>query len=56
MASEKFSVVGLPDTQKYGVAIIPEVISGNDDGIELYASEANEIMFRPALLVEYSLA
>ena len=40
----------------YGVAIIPEVISGNDDGIELYSSEASEIMFRPALLVEYSLA
>jgi len=40
----------------YGVAIVPEIISGNDDGIELYASEANEIMFRPALIVEYSLA
>jgi len=60
--------------------IVPEVITGNDDGdvscvpsarlyglrswdksttgdieIELYASSASEIMFRPALIVEYSL-
>ena len=41
--------------QNYGFAIISEIISGNDDGIDLFSSEANEIMFRPALEVQYSL-
>ncbi|MBD2462468.1 DNRLRE domain-containing protein [Oscillatoria sp. FACHB-1407] len=39
----------------YGLGIISERISGNDDGIELYSSEASEIMFRPVLEVEYTL-
>ncbi|NJK49249.1 DNRLRE domain-containing protein [Candidatus Gracilibacteria bacterium] len=38
----------------YGLAIISEKISGNDDGIDLYSSEAEEIMFRPSLEVEYT--
>ena len=42
-------------SSNYGVAVVSEIISGNDDGIEIYASEASEIMFRPALIVEYSL-
>ena len=39
----------------YGLAIVSESISGNDDGIELFTSEASQIMFRPALEVEYTL-
>lgn len=39
-----------------GLAIVSELIGGNDDGIDLYASEASEIMFRPSLEVEYSLS
>ncbi len=39
----------------YGLGIVPESISGNDDSIELFASEASQIMFRPALEVEYTL-
>ena len=38
----------------YGLAIISEKISGNDDGIDLYSSESQEIMFRPILEVEYT--
>ena len=41
--------------QNYGFAIISEIISRNDDGIDLFSSEANEIMFRPALEVQYTL-
>ena len=39
----------------YGLAILPQIISGNDDGIDLYSSESAEIMFRPVLEVEYIL-
>ncbi len=39
----------------YGLGIVSESISGNDDGIELLTSEASQIMFRPALEVEYTL-
>lgn len=39
-----------------GLGILSESISGNDDGIELFSSEANQILFRPALEVEYLLA
>ena len=39
----------------YGLAIVSESISGNDDGIELFASETSQIMFRPALEVEFTL-
>jgi hypothetical protein len=37
----------------YGFAIIPEIISGNDDGIEIYSSEAANILLRPVLDVQY---
>jgi hypothetical protein len=37
----------------HGLAILPEIISGNDDGIEIYSSEARQIMFRPVLEVEW---
>jgi hypothetical protein len=40
----------------YGLAIISQKISGNDDGIDLYSSEAKEIMFRPSLEVEYTFS
>ncbi|MEO1296398.1 MAG: DNRLRE domain-containing protein [Cyanobacteria bacterium J06636_16] len=39
----------------YGFGIISETIRGNDDGIDLFASEASQIMFRPALEVEFTL-
>ena len=38
----------------YGLGIVSESILGNDDGIELFASEASQIMFRPVLEVEYT--
>ena len=37
----------------YGFAIIPQIISGNDDGIEMFSSEASNILLRPALEVQY---
>ena len=39
----------------YGLGIVSESIWGNDDGIELFASEASQIMYRPVLEVEYIL-
>ena len=39
----------------YGLGIVSELISGNDDGIELFAAESSQIMFRPSLEVEYTL-
>jgi len=40
----------------YGLAVVPQIIPGNDDGIAIYSSESSEIMFRPVLEVEYSIA
>ncbi|MDX2115646.1 MAG: DNRLRE domain-containing protein [Planctomycetota bacterium] len=40
----------------FGFAILPEVISGNDDGITVWSSEASNILFRPVLDVTYTLA
>ncbi len=37
----------------YGFAIIPQIISGNDDGIGIFSSEASNILLRPALEVQY---
>ncbi|MEO0804162.1 MAG: DNRLRE domain-containing protein [Cyanobacteria bacterium J06642_2] len=37
----------------YGLGIVSEELWGNDDGIRMFASETNQIMFRPALMVEY---
>ena len=39
----------------YGLGIVSESIGGNDDGIKLFASEASQIMYRPAMEVEYTL-
>jgi predicted phosphodiesterase len=38
----------------FGFAIITQVISGNDDGIEIWSSEAGNILYRPWLDVEYA--
>jgi hypothetical protein len=35
----------------FGLAIIPEIIGGNDDGIELHSSEFNVAILRPSLEV-----
>ena len=35
----------------YGVAFLPEIISGNDDGIAIWTSEADNPLFRPTLEV-----
>ncbi len=40
----------------FGLGIASEQISGNDDGIELFSSEASQILFRPALEVEFKLS
>ncbi|MFZ4574441.1 MAG: DNRLRE domain-containing protein [Phycisphaerales bacterium] len=37
----------------YGFAILPQIISGNDDGIELWSSSAGNVLLRPTLDVVY---
>ena len=37
----------------YGIAILPEVIGGNDDGISIWTSENGNGLFRPRLEVTY---
>lgn len=37
----------------YGFAILPEIISGNDDGIEFWSSEHFYALYRPLLEVRY---
>lgn len=37
----------------YGFAILPQIISGNDDGIEIYSAQAGNILYRPSLEVSY---
>jgi hypothetical protein len=37
----------------YGFAILPEIISGNDDGIEIFTSESSNPLLRPAIEVVY---
>ena len=37
----------------YGFAILPEIISGNDDGIEILTSESGNVLLRPRLEVVY---
>lgn len=37
----------------HGIAILPEIISGNDDGISIWTSEAGNPMFHPRLEVIY---
>jgi hypothetical protein len=37
----------------HGFAILPEVITGNDDGISIHSSEASNPLFHPRLVVSY---
>jgi hypothetical protein len=37
----------------FGFAILPEIISGNDDGIEIRSSENGNMILRPRLEVTY---
>ena len=39
----------------WGFAILPEIISGNDDGIEIFSSESANPLLRPAIEVVYEL-
>jgi hypothetical protein len=41
---------GVPN---FGFAILPEIISGNDDGIEIRSSENGNMILRPRLEVTY---
>jgi hypothetical protein len=43
-------VAGEPN---WGIAILPEIISGNDDGIELRTSENGNVILRPRLEVTF---
>lgn len=36
-----------------GVAILPEIITGNDEGISIHSSEASNPLFHPRLVVTY---
>jgi hypothetical protein len=40
-------------TPNWGFAILPQIISGNDDGIEIIASENGNVILRPRLEVTY---
>lgn len=40
-------------TPNHGFAILPEIISGNDDGIEIHSSEADNPLFHPRLEVTF---
>lgn len=42
-------------TANFGFALIPEIISGNDDGIEIWSSEHAYTLFRPWLEVRYAM-
>ena len=37
----------------HGFAILPEIIGGNDEGIEIHASEAGNTLFHPRLEITY---
>ncbi|MEM9154131.1 MAG: hypothetical protein AAGB13_03700 [Cyanobacteria bacterium P01_F01_bin.33] len=39
----------------HGLGIVSKEIWGNEDSIRVFASEADEIMFRPALEVEFTV-
>ena len=41
------------DGQPTGVAILPEIVTGNDDGISIWTSEASNGMIRPRLEVTF---
>ncbi len=40
----------------WGIAILPEIINGNDEGIEIWTSESGNPLLRPRLEVVYELA
>jgi hypothetical protein len=40
----------------FGLAILPQIISGNDDGIEIRSSENPNMILRPRLEVTYGVA
>ena len=40
-------------TMNHGIAILPEIINGNDDGISIWTSENDNGLFRPRLEVTY---
>lgn len=40
----------------YGLAILPQIISGNDDGIEIRSSENGNTILRPRLEITYAVA
>jgi hypothetical protein len=40
-------------TANYGLAILPQIISGNDDGIDIRSSENSNTILRPRLEVTY---
>jgi hypothetical protein len=37
----------------YGIAILPQIISGNDDGIEIWTSESGNALLRPRLEITF---
>ena len=39
----------------WGIAILPEIISGNDEGIEIWTSESSNPLLRPRLEVTFDL-
>ena len=39
----------------WGIAILPEIINGNDEGIEIWTSESGNPLLRPRLEVEFEL-
>ncbi|MFM9956594.1 MAG: DNRLRE domain-containing protein [Phycisphaerales bacterium] len=43
---------GLPN---FGIAILPEIISGNDDGVDFWSSENANTLYRPVLEITYRL-
>ena len=43
----------LDGTPNHGIAIVPEIIEGNDDGISIWSSEKGNKLFRPRLEVTF---
>ena len=43
----------LTGTPNHGIAILPEIIDGNDDGISIWSSEKGNKLFRPRLEITY---
>jgi hypothetical protein len=43
-------------TPNWGIAILPQIIAGNDDGIDIRSSENGNLILRPRLEVTYRSA